>query len=94
MIGTELPQFVRDLLASPPKRGEGMNLWLTGRCGARRKSGMSNSPASWPLTNEATRKAAGENAVLGGAGRGARGACSGSCGCSALREKRLSNGKP
>ena len=26
---------------------------------------MSNSPASWPLTNEATRKAAGENAVLG-----------------------------
>ena len=23
-----LPQFVRDLLACPPKRGEGMNLWL------------------------------------------------------------------
>ena len=28
MIGTEIPRFVRDLLASPPKRGEGMNLWL------------------------------------------------------------------
>ncbi len=28
MIGTELPRFVRDLLASPPKRGDGMNLWL------------------------------------------------------------------
>ena len=28
MIGTGLPQFVRDLLASPPKRGEGVNLWL------------------------------------------------------------------
>ena len=24
----ELPQFVRDLLASPPKAGEGVNLWL------------------------------------------------------------------
>lgn|ERR1700682_1531770 len=24
----ELPRFVRDLLASPPKRGEGLNLWL------------------------------------------------------------------
>ena len=24
----ELPLFVRDLLASPPKRGEGLNLWL------------------------------------------------------------------
>ena len=23
-----LPQFVRDLLASPPMRGEGLNLWL------------------------------------------------------------------
>src|SRR5215470_1901187 len=23
-----LPQFVRDLLASPPRRGEGLNLWL------------------------------------------------------------------
>ena len=25
---SDLPQFVRDLLASPPKRGEGLNLWL------------------------------------------------------------------
>lgn len=25
---TTLPQFVRDLLASPPPRGEGLNLWL------------------------------------------------------------------
>jgi hypothetical protein len=25
---TTLPQFVRDLLASPPPRGEGVNLWL------------------------------------------------------------------
>lgn len=24
----DLPKFVRDLLASPPKRGEGLNLWL------------------------------------------------------------------
>ena len=23
-----LPQFVRDLLASPPRRGEGLNLWF------------------------------------------------------------------
>jgi hypothetical protein len=28
MIRTDLPQFIRDLLASPPKRGEGMNLWF------------------------------------------------------------------
>lgn len=29
MIATgELPQFVRDLLASPPRRGEGLNLWF------------------------------------------------------------------
>lgn len=26
--GTDLPRFVRDLLASPPQRGEGLNLWL------------------------------------------------------------------
>jgi hypothetical protein len=25
---TQLPQFVRDLLASPPRRGGGLNLWL------------------------------------------------------------------
>ena len=24
----DLPQFVRDLLAAPPRRGEGLNLWL------------------------------------------------------------------
>ena len=24
----QLPQFVRDLLASPPRRGGGLNLWL------------------------------------------------------------------
>ena len=23
-----LPQFVRDLLASPPRRGDGLNLWF------------------------------------------------------------------
>jgi hypothetical protein len=23
-----LPQFIRDLLASPPRRGEGLNLWF------------------------------------------------------------------
>jgi hypothetical protein len=28
VIASDLPQFVRDLLASPPKRGEGLNLWL------------------------------------------------------------------
>jgi hypothetical protein len=27
-VASDLPQFVRDLLASPPKRGEGLNLWL------------------------------------------------------------------
>ena len=27
-VGGHLPQFVRDLLASPPQRGEGLNLWL------------------------------------------------------------------
>ena len=27
-IASDLPQFVRDLLSSPPKRGEGLNLWL------------------------------------------------------------------
>ena len=26
--GRTLPQFVRDLLASPPRRGEGLNLWF------------------------------------------------------------------
>lgn len=26
--GRELPQFVRDILSSPPPRGEGLNLWL------------------------------------------------------------------
>jgi hypothetical protein len=28
VIASDLPQFVRDLLASPAKRGEGLNLWL------------------------------------------------------------------
>lgn len=28
VVASDLPQFVRDLLASPPKRGEGLNLWL------------------------------------------------------------------
>jgi hypothetical protein len=28
VIASDLPRFVRDLLASPPKRGEGLNLWL------------------------------------------------------------------
>jgi hypothetical protein len=28
MTATDLPQFVRDLLASPPRRGEGLNLWF------------------------------------------------------------------
>jgi hypothetical protein len=27
-VASDLPTFVRDLLASPPKRGEGLNLWL------------------------------------------------------------------
>jgi hypothetical protein len=27
-VASDLPQFVRDLLAAPPKRGEGLNLWL------------------------------------------------------------------
>ena len=27
-IASDLPRFIRDLLASPPKRGEGLNLWL------------------------------------------------------------------
>ena len=27
-VASDLPQFVRDLLSSPPKRGEGLNLWL------------------------------------------------------------------
>jgi hypothetical protein len=27
-VASDLPQFVRDLLASPPKRGQGLNLWL------------------------------------------------------------------
>lgn len=27
-VSRDLPQFVRDLLASPPRRGEGLNLWL------------------------------------------------------------------
>jgi hypothetical protein len=27
-VVSDLPRFVRDLLASPPKRGEGLNLWL------------------------------------------------------------------
>jgi hypothetical protein len=27
-LGKNLPQFVHDLLASPPKRGEGLNLWF------------------------------------------------------------------
>jgi hypothetical protein len=26
--GKPLPQFVRDLLSSPPKRGQGLNNWL------------------------------------------------------------------
>jgi hypothetical protein len=26
--GAELPQFVRDLLASPPRRGSGLNIWF------------------------------------------------------------------
>lgn len=28
LVASDLPQFVRDLLASSPKRGEGLNLWL------------------------------------------------------------------
>lgn len=28
MTATELPRFVRDLLSSPPRRGEGLNLWF------------------------------------------------------------------
>jgi hypothetical protein len=28
VVASDLPQFVRDLLASSPKRGEGLNLWL------------------------------------------------------------------
>jgi hypothetical protein len=28
VVASDLPRFVRDLLASPPKRGEGLNLWL------------------------------------------------------------------
>jgi hypothetical protein len=27
-VASDLPRFIRDLLASPPKRGEGLNLWL------------------------------------------------------------------
>src|SRR5260370_20904358 len=27
-VASDLPQFVRDLLASPPNRGEGLNLWM------------------------------------------------------------------
>src|SRR5438132_12014234 len=27
-VASDLPTFVRDLLASPPKRGGGLNLWL------------------------------------------------------------------
>lgn len=29
VVASDLPRFVRDLLASPPKRGEGLNLWLS-----------------------------------------------------------------
>jgi len=28
VVASDLPRFIRDLLASPPKRGEGLNLWL------------------------------------------------------------------
>src|SRR5438874_2627560 len=28
VVNRELPLFVRDLLASPPRRGQGLNLWL------------------------------------------------------------------
>ena len=28
LVGRSLPQFVRDLLASPPHRGDGLNLWF------------------------------------------------------------------
>ena len=27
-VASDLPQFVRDMLASPPKRGEGLHNWL------------------------------------------------------------------